>query len=754
MSSGWTLVGSLVKLLEESDTVRVGPDQGTAAPLPRLEVAGSARATLQDKGGNVFDVKAYGAKGDGTTDDLAKIQDAIAALRTAGGGTLYFPPGNYVVSAEIVIDGYNPSPAPGHRLPFLVRGAGPQATSLLSSSATANTIRTTYGGAVALGRELFMEVRDIMFGVASGVTKTGGDAIRQECNPGFQNTFLVRNCWFRDVFNGVHLTATGSATIKDCVIVNPVNAAIFLEQFTGGGASDVGTTSINDNYIFQKPTGTGIYGVWATTGASGLRVQNNYFLGFAHQLLIDMVPLGLHTQILIDGNAFDGSSSFPSLQITGFGICRRFAISNNRFTANAPVGIQIDVGVLAGQSGTVQHGSITDNVIDLLGGSSKGMVLDPTAAQGITDVLISGNKLSNVGTGLQIGPNAQHIFLSENAFDSDTVPTLVVNNGDKSRGAFFPDRLGVGRINDVTSGGASVVKEIYASSDHPVRPRVYLQGLAGTSSPGIDFAFDNTNTRRASIVGVAKGSAATQLEFYTKADDANPLKRRAILDPNGRFQLLGTTPAPLLPAAIDFIFDAESSARASVVATPQIAGAQLELSTTTERGVSALRAIVSPRGHFLPGADNAYTLGQSSPQQLRWKDIVAVTKTSALNTSFGSGVTLLPVLEGPEYLLYDGGSVTLGQDGQAVVDLDPRFVEIANTDMPYRVLTSGCKVKDKAATRFRLTGDPGDAVDWMVMAVRAGFENVRFRDAQDADPVGLQDPEHAAANKGPANNKA
>lgn len=88
------------------------------------------------------------------------------------------------------------------------------------------------------------------------------------------------------------------------------------------------------------------------------------------------------------------------------------------------------------------------------------------------------------------------------------------------------------------------------------------------------------------------------------------------------------------------------------------------------------------------------------------------------------------------------------------MDLDPRFVEITNTEMPYRVLTSGCKLKERESKRFRVVGDPGEMVDWMVVAVRAGFENVRFRDAQDAEPVGQEDPEHAVARKSPDNNKA
>ncbi|MEZ5660319.1 MAG: glycosyl hydrolase family 28-related protein [Burkholderiaceae bacterium] len=46
-------------------------------------------------------VRHYGARGDGTTDDSAAIQSAIAAAPV--GGTLYFPRGNYRVSDTFVI---------------------------------------------------------------------------------------------------------------------------------------------------------------------------------------------------------------------------------------------------------------------------------------------------------------------------------------------------------------------------------------------------------------------------------------------------------------------------------------------------------------------------------------------------------------------------------------------------------------------------------------------------------------------------
>ena len=52
----------------------------------------------RDTGTDLFDVKAYGATGNGTTVDSAAVQSALNAAIAAGGGTVYFPQGTYVVS--------------------------------------------------------------------------------------------------------------------------------------------------------------------------------------------------------------------------------------------------------------------------------------------------------------------------------------------------------------------------------------------------------------------------------------------------------------------------------------------------------------------------------------------------------------------------------------------------------------------------------------------------------------------------------
>lgn len=67
----------------------------------RTETGGVARtlhAWMQDQ---AFNVKDFGAEGDGSTDDTTAIQAAIDAAETAGGGIVYFPPGTYKLTAAL-----------------------------------------------------------------------------------------------------------------------------------------------------------------------------------------------------------------------------------------------------------------------------------------------------------------------------------------------------------------------------------------------------------------------------------------------------------------------------------------------------------------------------------------------------------------------------------------------------------------------------------------------------------------------------
>jgi len=54
---------------------------------------------VTDRGSQVYNVKAYGATGNGSTDDTSAINAAIAAA--GAGGTILFPPGSYKVTSQL-----------------------------------------------------------------------------------------------------------------------------------------------------------------------------------------------------------------------------------------------------------------------------------------------------------------------------------------------------------------------------------------------------------------------------------------------------------------------------------------------------------------------------------------------------------------------------------------------------------------------------------------------------------------------------
>lgn len=72
-------------------------------------------ATATDVNGlanETVSAKDFGAVGDGVTDDTAAIQRAIDAVHAAGGGTVFFPDGDYLVSASTLSETYDNFGAP------------------------------------------------------------------------------------------------------------------------------------------------------------------------------------------------------------------------------------------------------------------------------------------------------------------------------------------------------------------------------------------------------------------------------------------------------------------------------------------------------------------------------------------------------------------------------------------------------------------------------------------------------------------
>ena len=78
--------------------------QKPGSGIPKSDLASAVQTTL-DTATPTYNVKAYGATGDGSTDDTSAIQSAINAA--SAGGTVLIPTGTFVVSSSLTIDNDN-----------------------------------------------------------------------------------------------------------------------------------------------------------------------------------------------------------------------------------------------------------------------------------------------------------------------------------------------------------------------------------------------------------------------------------------------------------------------------------------------------------------------------------------------------------------------------------------------------------------------------------------------------------------------
>jgi hypothetical protein len=166
-----------------------------------------------------FNVRSFGAVGDGVTNDAAAIQAAINAL-PAGGGIVYFPPGTYKVSTKISL---------------------PDKSVILSGSG--------FGSVIKLGTSAIT-----LFEAPNGLTVTRVytfEALRVTGNDGTNQTFFV------------NLDTSGFAwvTCRDCKIGGDNTNGLGIKTIFDYQAYDTTYTRLSrvelDNCVITPPTAAG-----------------------------------------------------------------------------------------------------------------------------------------------------------------------------------------------------------------------------------------------------------------------------------------------------------------------------------------------------------------------------------------------------------------------------------------------------------------------------------------------------------------
>jgi len=215
----------------------------------------------------VVDVRDYGAKGNGTTDDTAAIQAAINAL-PATGGTVYFPAGTYLISSSLIVDKHNVS----------LIGLGSFGEAQITIASTADP---SYALIVGNTRNVdYALISGLTFIGKTSVSSTGGGILFRSYTGSIKNVSVsyfggigihitsysgsTYQTYLEDVFllqNGMNTTATDNlvidASMSDCEYHRVISAGDSSKSTTNNGFNNAGTSQkfVDCHAFFCKSNG-------------------------------------------------------------------------------------------------------------------------------------------------------------------------------------------------------------------------------------------------------------------------------------------------------------------------------------------------------------------------------------------------------------------------------------------------------------------------------------------------------------------
>lgn len=202
-----------------------------------------------------FLVTNYGAVGNGVTDDAAAIQAAITAAQSAGGGTVFFPPGTYKLSVALSVN------ADG----VILQGSGP-ATILQSASSTTDVV--DFGDGVTTRSNL--GIRSLRIN-NSGGQKTAGTGIKlNKCFKVWLSDLLIEQ-----QYRAVHILNTTQVWFRDSDIRNTKENAVTIEADLSSGYETFLSNIVADNPNVSN-SGCGL----AWLGSEALLLSNCDFIRF------------------------------------------------------------------------------------------------------------------------------------------------------------------------------------------------------------------------------------------------------------------------------------------------------------------------------------------------------------------------------------------------------------------------------------------------------------------------------------------
>src|SRR5882672_804138 len=206
-----------------------------------------------------LNVQSFGAKGDGATDDTVAVQTAMTA---ASGRVLYFPPGTYLLSAEVI---------------------GVSNVSLQGFGATIKAI-TRFRSYFNFTNKINIVVEDLTFDLGQPILQVYADYPTQYNIGVYFDTcgdMHVLDCTFTNLYTNAlaFIRCYGKLDIERCKFTSPAQTQMLMMEHIAIQTCANKITILNNDFANTSPSSpnNGVCGVFLSGTTGSVQIVRNRF---------------------------------------------------------------------------------------------------------------------------------------------------------------------------------------------------------------------------------------------------------------------------------------------------------------------------------------------------------------------------------------------------------------------------------------------------------------------------------------------